>query len=55
MKGVLCDLAKAGSLDATGQQSFAADVHAQLGRAEAILKVRNQGVVPTGGVPVAES
>ena len=40
IKGLLSDLAKAGGqLDAAGVQSFAADVHAQLGRAEAVLKV----------------
>ena len=44
IKGQLCDLAKAGGhLDAAGQQSFAADVHAQLGRAEAVLKASTTG------------
>jgi hypothetical protein len=40
VKGQLGDLAKAGSqLDAAGVASFVADVHAQLGRVEAVLKV----------------
>jgi hypothetical protein len=40
LKGALSELAKAGGhLDAAGQAAFAADVHAQLGRAEAVLKV----------------
>ncbi|EFN54878.1 hypothetical protein CHLNCDRAFT_23940 [Chlorella variabilis] len=40
IKGQLSDLAKAGGqLDVAGVQSFAADVNAQLGRAEAVLKV----------------
>lgn len=40
LKSALADLARAGGqLDAAGVASFAADVHAQLGRAEAVLKV----------------
>ncbi|KAL4452083.1 hypothetical protein ABPG75_007745 [Micractinium tetrahymenae] len=40
LKSALADLARAGGLlDVAGVASFAADVHAQLGRAEAVLKV----------------
>jgi hypothetical protein len=40
IKGQLSGLAKAGGqLDAAGVQSFAADVNAQMGRVEAVLKV----------------
>lgn len=44
LKGALSELAKAGGhLDSAGQAAFAADVHAQLGRAEAVLKARGGG------------
>ena len=40
IKGLLCDLARAGgALDSASVAAFAAEVHAQLGRAEAVLKV----------------
>lgn len=52
LKGALCELAKAGGhLDVAGQAAFAADVHAQLGRTEAVLKA--SGGVGWGGFQCA--
>ncbi|GAB4819166.1 hypothetical protein N2152v2_006212 [Parachlorella kessleri] len=39
IKGLLVDLAKEGQLDTAALQAFSSDVHAQLGRAEGVLKV----------------
>lgn len=50
IKGMIMDLAREGQLDPASQQSFNADVNAQLGRAENVLKVVGsppEAMVPT--------